>query len=321
MAHTLSAATRKLVARFRRQRPLRAGSLLITLFGDAVAPHGGAISLGSLIQLTQPFGVGERLVRTSVARLAQDGWLASEREGRTSEYRLTDVGKRRFAEATRRIYASSPERWAGSWTLLLVPFNGTARDKVREELRWLGFGQVSQGLLAHPTRSVPEVRAQLADLESSTAGIAIFQAQSGDLDADRRLAASGWDLNELSRDYAAFVRSFAPVLDALRTQGAVESSEVEPAGEEAERAFVIRTLLVHEYRKIHLRDPLLPRDLLPANWIGNEAYELCRALYGQVFDAAERHFASIASRTRGTLPALSRETWSRFGGLRPTVKR
>jgi len=316
MPDTLSAATRKLVGRFRRQRPLRAGSLLITLFGDAVAPHGGAISLGSLIRLTDPFGVGERLVRTSVARLAQDGWLASEREGRTSEYRLTDIGKRRFAEATQRIYGSSPERWAGRWTLLLVPFNGTAREKVREELRWLGFGQVSQGLLAHPTRSVKEVRAQLADLESPTEGISIFEAHSGDLESDRRLAASGWDLDELSRDYAAFVRSFAPVLDALRAPSAVESSKVDPPGVEAERAFVIRTLLVHEYRKIHLRDPLLPQDLLPANWIGNGAYELCRELYGQVFDAAERHFASSASRTRGKLPALSRETWTRFGGLR-----
>jgi phenylacetic acid degradation operon negative regulatory protein len=314
MPTTLSAVTRKLAGRFRRQRPLRAGSLLITIFGDAVAPHGGAISLGSLIRLAEPFGVGERLVRTSVARLAQDGWLASEREGRTSEYRLTEMGKRRFAEATQRIYGSSPERWNGRWTLLLVPFDGTAREKVREELRWLGFGQVSQGLLAHPTRSIQEARAQLADLEPSTGGIAIFEAQSGDLEADRRLAASGWDLDELSRGYATFVRSFAPVLDTLQTRGS--KTKDASAGEEAERAFVIRTLLVHEYRKIHLRDPLLPRDLLPAGWIGTEAYELCRALYSRVFDPAERHVASIASRTRGALPALSRDTWSRFGGLR-----
>ncbi len=59
------------------QRPLRGGSLLITLFGDAIAPRGGAVTLGSLIRLAAPFGLTERLVRTSVARLAREGWLAA----------------------------------------------------------------------------------------------------------------------------------------------------------------------------------------------------------------------------------------------------
>ena len=40
----------------------------------------------------QPFGLTERLVRTSVARLAPDDWLASRRSGRLSEYRLSHAG-------------------------------------------------------------------------------------------------------------------------------------------------------------------------------------------------------------------------------------
>ena len=35
------------------------------------------MTLGSLIRLAAPFGLTERLVRTSVARLARDGWLAA----------------------------------------------------------------------------------------------------------------------------------------------------------------------------------------------------------------------------------------------------
>ena len=34
-----------------------------------------------------------------------------------------------------------------------------------------------------------------------------------------------------------------------------------------EGAFVVRTLLIHEYRKIHLQDPLLPPELLPQDWV------------------------------------------------------
>src|SRR5437868_15154925 len=77
MSKQLDAATRTLVSRFQRQRPLRGGSLIITMFGDAIAPRGGAVTLGSLIALTQPFGLTERLVRTSVARLANEDWLVA----------------------------------------------------------------------------------------------------------------------------------------------------------------------------------------------------------------------------------------------------
>ena len=104
MTDPIDACLRTLRGRFRRQRPLRSGSLLMTILGDAIAPRGGRVTLGSLIRLAAPLGLPERLVRTSVARLAQDGWLAARRSGRTSEYKLSARGRRRFAAATRRIY-------------------------------------------------------------------------------------------------------------------------------------------------------------------------------------------------------------------------
>ena len=56
-------ATRDLVGEFKDRRPLRTGSLVISIFGDAVAPHGGAVWLGSLIDALAPFGISQRLVR------------------------------------------------------------------------------------------------------------------------------------------------------------------------------------------------------------------------------------------------------------------
>src|SRR5204863_361665 len=57
----LPAPVRALLRNFRAQRPLRGGSLLITVFGDSIAPRGGAVTLGSLIRLAAPFGLTERL--------------------------------------------------------------------------------------------------------------------------------------------------------------------------------------------------------------------------------------------------------------------
>jgi phenylacetic acid degradation operon negative regulatory protein len=300
----VAGAVRLLLRHFYRQSPIRGGSLLITIFGDSIAPRGGAISLRSLIDLARPFGLSERLVRTSAARLASDGWLVARRDGRRSEYRLAPGGQQRFAEATRRIYGEIPSSWDGHWTLLVLPpATGGRSQNVRDELRWLGFGQVSPGVFAHPSWSVDEARAGLNGLDGVAQGL-LFRSSSESDEADRRLVTQGWDLGELARRYGKFVETFTPVVVGA-TSGVIGG----------EAAFVIRTLLIHEYRKIHLQDPLLPPALLPTDWVGATAYELSKCLYSAVFTAAEDYLSAIASTMTDPLPQASPATYERFGGL------
>jgi phenylacetic acid degradation operon negative regulatory protein len=296
-----------LLGRFHRQRPLRSGSLLVTILGDSIAPRGGIITLGSLIRLADPFGLPERLVRTSVARLAKDGWLTARRSGRRSEYRLTERGRRSFAAATRRIYGARPHVWDGRWTLVILTAPeraaGASREHLREELRWLGFGQFTPGVWGHPGGRSADLRARLAEAGVGENAL-LMQAMSAERGADERLVQSGWNLRELGAAYRRFVTSFGPIGKVLKSQSAPS-----PAS-----AFIVRTLLIHEYRKIHLRDPLLPDALLPRDWIGSAAYELCRELYRDVFRAAERHLTAQAHTLAGSLPPASREARRRFAG-------
>ena len=293
-----------LLRRFRSQRPLRGGSLLITIFGDAIAPRGGRVMLGSLIGLARPFGLSERLVRTSVARLAAEGWLTTTRHGRRSEYRLTDSGERLFAEATRRIYGASPKAWDGRWTLVILPpAGGPPRRTLREELRWLGFGALAPGVFAHPSCTLEEARRWLAARKCAGESW-LFKSAAEGLEHDRRLAAAGWDLAGIARRYHRFRDVFAPVQSAAGLAPLVPQS-----------AFLVRTLLIHEYRKIHLRDPQLPPELLPRAWIGTEAYELCRRLYAVVFAGAEEYLTRTAQAAQQTLPPPGPAVYARFGGL------
>ena len=387
----LSAAVKSLLRHFHRQSPIRGGSLLITIFGDSIAPRGGAITLGSLISVARLFQLTERLVRTSVARLASDGWLIARRDGRRSEYRLSPTGLERFAEATHRIYGEIPSSWDGQWTLLMLPpaATGSRRQDVRDELRWLGFGQVNPGLFAHPNLSVKQARAALTGLDGVENAL-LLKSESEGSQADRRLIASGWDLGDLTRRYRRFVDTFTPVLEAATSKSSAALTTADPdqppaashhsraaAASEmgtasgmaaasgmgasthepnspsntrssanaphgpsgpiclndgapspgarrpdclvrplpAEAAFVIRTLLIHEYRKIHLQDPLLPPALLPSDWVGAAAYDLSKRLYSAVFAAAERYLSDTASTMTEPLPPADSSAYTRFGGL------
>ncbi|WP_121060559.1 PaaX family transcriptional regulator C-terminal domain-containing protein [Chachezhania antarctica] len=95
---------------------LRVWSLVITVFGDLVQYRGGVITTGQLGEILGRVGVEPGTLRTALSRLARDGWVESERDGRISRYRLTPEGVAEFAPATSRIYAAPQrepvKRWA-----------------------------------------------------------------------------------------------------------------------------------------------------------------------------------------------------------------
>lgn len=289
-----------LLARFHEQKPIRAGSLLVSIFGDAIAPRGGAVTLSSLIALAAPFAISERHVRTAVGRLAREGWFNARRAGRRAEYRLTELGAERFHEATQRIYGRNPASWDRQWSLLLLG-ERALRDDARRQLHWLGFGQLQPGVFIHPHSELSQQRQWLEELRLDDSSLLCSRSEG--LDADRRLVARGWDLQQLARGYRRFVNAFAPLQSS-------HAASLCPRDH-----FIVRTLLIHDYRKIHLQDPLLPPSLLPHDWIGSAAYELCAALYGRVFAGAEEFLSETAGTISQPLPPPVAVTYQRFGGL------
>ena len=284
----------------------KANSLMVTVFGDTVAPRGVPIWLGSLIDLVAPLGLNDRLVRTAVNRLAKDDWLGRRTVGRRAYYGLSAAGQARFERATERIYAPDREAWNGRWCLVVTAaaeFPPARREALKKDLAWQGFGAIAPGVFAHPMPELDSLAQVLADY-GLTDRATIFDALAPG-DSLHHLVGQSWNLRDLEKSYTALVERFAPLHRALGASEAIAP----------EHAFVTRSLLIHEYRRAILRDPLLPDALLPKDWPGTEARALCRALYRRIWQAAETYVETILETVDGSLPAVSPSFYRRFGGL------
>ena len=109
------------IARLHGNGRLRVWSLIITFFGDAVALRGGRVALSTLQDAMGLLNIEPGAVRTALSRLAGEGWVEREREGRLSFYKLTDQGHAAFDEPTKRIYAGAARDWDGEWTVAIEP--------------------------------------------------------------------------------------------------------------------------------------------------------------------------------------------------------
>ena len=297
-------------------RPPRAKSLVVTVFGDSILPHGGAVWVGSLIRLLGPFGINERGVRTAVRRLTVEGWLGNRSVGRRSDYAPTPGSRLRFEAADRRIYAAAAPPWDGTWCLVLLDRAGLStseRDNARRELRWQGFGEISPKLLLHPAADPGALRSALDDLGltgraivfEGAAGLGFGSGPSSGGGALRELVRMAWQLDDLALEYQDFLDRFDP-LDRM------------PEGcllHDPETCFGLRTLAIHEYRRILLRDPQLPEELLPECWEGTAARRLCARLYRRLEARAAEHLLATCETSSGRLPPLSRSYRHRFDGI------
>lgn len=274
-----------------KREPSRTGSIVVTLFGDSIVPRGGSVGLGTLLAFFAMLDIEGGVVRTAMSRLASDGWFERERVGRNSFYRLADKGRATFDTAVRHVYNPQPSDWTGRFELLLLG-NGGKHDLAREALRAAGFGSPLNGVWVAPSGAKVPVEA---------AGAIRLEVSAED-DNGRRLLSESWPLHLTADAYQRFMKTFAPLRDWLRRDEALSDAD----------AFTARILLIHHYRRVVLRDPLLPGSLLPADWPGTPARQLCADLYRRLIPASEQWLDRNGVSATGPLPPASGELGLRF---------
>ena len=82
-----------------------------------------------------------------------------------------------------------------------------------------------------------------------------------------------------------------------------------------ERYRKLRTLMIHDFRRILLRDPMLPPDRLSPDWPGQASRMLTRNLYRRLRRPSESFLVAELKTADGPLPEAAPSFYSRFGGL------
>lgn len=287
-----------LVERLHANPPLRVWSLIVTIFGDVVAPRGGEVWAGTLSDLLGLMRIDAPAVRAALSRLARDGWLDRVKVGRLSYCALSGEGRRAFGPALARVYRLAPaagdDETPPELRVLVLP-EGDARAALRGAALAAGYGQLGPGILLGTPSS--------AELPGSASGNGIVTLRASLLSGSREeLVERAFDLAPLAARYRAFVAAHAPLAAALAEGGRLSD----------EAAIIARILLIHDYRRLILRDPLLPRALLPADWPGHAANALAARLYGALRPGAEAWIAAHARARDGAMPAADAAEPLRF---------
>ena len=275
-----------------KREPSRTGSIVITLFGDAIVPRGGSVWLGTLLEFFKTIDIDSGVVRTAMSRLANDGWLERNKVGRNSFYRLADKGRLTFDAAVKHVYNPQSPDWTGRFELLLIANSGD-REASREALQEAGFGSPLPGVWIAPSGvPVPQVAARAIRLEVSAED-----------DSGRRLLSASWPLHRTADAYLKFMKTFEPLRGWIGRRERLSDAD----------AITARILMIHYYRRVVLHDPLLPVALLPADWPGMAARQLCREIYRGLLSASEQWLDRHGSNENGHLPAAGAELGQRFG--------
>ncbi|MBN1368246.1 MAG: hypothetical protein JW967_10020 [Dehalococcoidales bacterium] len=269
---------------------------MLTLYGDYVLHRGGEIGIGSLVRLLNNFGLSEQAIRSAVSRMCRSGLLKARRTGSKSYYSLTGDGYNLLTEGALRIFQRKNSTWNGNWNIVTYSIPERlrpARDRLRLELVWLGYGPLGEATWISPYDLTKDVKNLLRRLKIEEY-IHIFNAIHQGGTNPKKIVSRCWNLNKIHRQYADFIAEYRPKL-AEHMQRLQDGETITPS-----ECFVARFNLIHEYRKLPFFDPDLPAELLPADWLRPQAAALFEEYHGSLTEKANEYFDSVTGDYRET---------------------
>ena len=181
-------------------------------------------------------------IKRAISRAKTKGWIKED-------LTLTKEGKERLGGLSPVYFGK--RKWDGNWYLTSYDIPEKRRKDrgiLRENLKRLGFGEMHASLWISPFNFLAEIEKIIQEYQLSSCVILAISDKVGK-EESKVLANKIWGLDKINRRYKE-------IIDKARNQSPKN--------------------LVFEYFSILQRDPQLPSELLPEDWLGEKAYSIFR---------------------------------------------
>lgn len=234
--------------------------MIVTLFGDLVQEPDAKISGPLMSLIFDHLGIRPEAMRVALHRLRKNGWIVSEKVGRTGFYRLSDHGRAQTVTASARIYARQIQ-WQDRWHVAIAP-PMAAVERAAFSKSLLALGYVAINAAAYVGNGVPG---------PAVDDCFVFAG------ADMKIP--DWLRSDLVPD--GMGDAFGQLESAMAV---VENNLIHQAELTVLETAALRILVVHDWRYLVLRCPNLPEWFYPVDWRENQ----CRTLVHNVLNRLEK---------------------------------
>lgn len=221
-----------------------------------------SLTFTSIRETTEVFGYKNRkVIWSTLERLAKKNYLKKAKSTEGIRFSLTNQGQKELPALP--TFIPTPDKaWNGKWIMVLFDIpeeKRRARDAFSISLREMGFGRMQNSVYVSVHNMIDRVKSLAKSLDISEQ-IKVILIEDIGISDQRKFAREAWHLDELNRKYKNFVAK-----NKNGYKGAHFTSDIL-------RYWLKKTK--YEYYNLLHEDPVLPKELLPGNWMGYEAQKV-----------------------------------------------
>ena len=190
--------------------------------------------------------------------------------------RLTSTGKNRI-ERDFPLLAIQRGKWDKKWRIVIFDIEETSkqiRERLRRKLKELGFGMLQESVFISPYDIAKDFAEFIEEqgLSDSAYVLEVSNIVIGDM---KSLTNRVWDLVELDKKYNQILQRIEEndlTTDSDRIKQLNRGGDNKKIKDLASKTW-------REYLEVVLKDPFLPKELLPEGWGGEKVIRLIKKLH------------------------------------------
>jgi len=223
---------------------------------DNVEGAGSRAYHSAKLYIWTPPGYSRRKYRDLVGRLIREGLMQRVLIDGKVNFRLTGAGRRLIISSYPSLKKASQE-WDGFWRVVIFDIpekDRKQRDLLRRELIKLGFGRLHNSTYISAFEYDKEFLDWL-EVRKLKERVFLLESKQKHLGDPKKLAEKVWDLDELALGYEK-------VTERLTTRFGIK--------DQIKREEFFKKVY-QDYLSLVIKDPFLPKILLPENWPAKNA--------------------------------------------------